>query len=308
MRWHYFLDNVQKFCRQRDLHLGRQDVLKVGCAATAILLEDCAPGAFDLQDHLDRVMRQGRKEMTTESLYADIDWDYIHNLTALHWVRILVTFIPQLAHLPKTVDLEFNSARMTKHRLPRNCKTVVQPLGTNAERETETQGMMRAMLDFEKQMGLDEPAMENLVITPRGDGTSIAAMWQIKKYLSAHPNHYKAFSNRVPPGPEIWHTRWTQLNSISSNCYSPAASKDPFSLSKSATAAGAKRPTDLKKVDFWPTSRSMMLFFEARVLDCWQYILFRFRERLSTDSFSEFSSKPTILLHILRAVMLHSQT
>ncbi|KAJ7327496.1 hypothetical protein DFH08DRAFT_710387 [Mycena albidolilacea] len=270
MRWHYVLDNVQKFCRQRDLRLGRQDVLKVGCAATAIFLEDCAPGAFDLQDHLDRVMKQGRKEMTTESLYTDIDWDYIHNLTALHWVRILVTFIPQLAHLRKTVELEFNSARMTKRRLPRNRKTVVQPLGTNAERETETQGMMRAMLDFEKQMGLDEPAMEKLIITPRGDGASIAAMWRIKKYLSAHPNHYKAFRNRVPPGPEIWHTRWTQLNSISSNCYGPAASKDPFSLSKSATAAGAKRPTDLKKVDFWPTSRSMTLFFEARVLDCWR--------------------------------------
>ncbi|KAJ7812439.1 hypothetical protein B0H14DRAFT_2377568 [Mycena olivaceomarginata] len=46
MRWQYVLDNVQKFCRQRDHHLGRQDILKVGCAATAILLEDCAPGAF----------------------------------------------------------------------------------------------------------------------------------------------------------------------------------------------------------------------------------------------------------------------
>jgi hypothetical protein len=52
MRWQYVLDNVQKFCRQRDHRLGRQDILEVGCAATAILLEDCAPGAFDLQDRL----------------------------------------------------------------------------------------------------------------------------------------------------------------------------------------------------------------------------------------------------------------
>lgn len=58
MRWQYVLDNAQQFCRQQDLHLGRQDVLKVGCAATAILLKDCAPGVFDLQDHLDRVMKQ----------------------------------------------------------------------------------------------------------------------------------------------------------------------------------------------------------------------------------------------------------
>jgi hypothetical protein len=280
MRWQYVLDNVQMLCRQRDHRLGRQDILKVGCAAPAILLEDCAPGAFDLQVHLDlvNVMKQERKEMTTESLYEAIDWDYIHELTALHWVRILVTFIPQLAPLQREVETAFNSEKMTKRRLPRNHKTVVQPLGTNAERETETQGMMRAMLDFEKQMGLDETAMEGLIITPRGDGASIAAMWRIKKYLSAHPSHYKAFHNRVPPGPEIWHTRWTQLNAISSNCYGPAAAKDPFALSKSATAAGAKRPTDLKKVDFWPTSRSMTLFFEARVLDCWRYVFLRLQE------------------------------
>ncbi|KAJ7733725.1 hypothetical protein DFH07DRAFT_780514 [Mycena maculata] len=248
MRWQYVLDNVQKFCRQRDLRLGRQDVLKVGCAATAILLEDCAPGAFDLQDHLGRVMQQKRKEMTTESLYADIDWDYIHELTALHWVRILVTFHPQLAHLCKAVEAAFNSDRMTKHRLCRR-QTVVQPLGTNSEREAETPGMMRAMLDFEGQMGLDEKAMEGLIITPRGDGASIAAMWRIKKYLSAHPSHYKAFRNRVPPGPEIWHTHWTKLNVITSNCYGAATATDPSALSKSSTAAGAKRPSDLKKYD-----------------------------------------------------------
>ncbi|KAJ7447560.1 hypothetical protein B0H11DRAFT_1878681 [Mycena galericulata] len=270
MRWQYVLDNVQQWCRQRDLRLGRQDVLKVGCAATAILLEDCAPGAFDLQDHLDRVMKQERKEMTTESLYDDIDWDYIHELTALHWVRILVTFIPQLAHLRKAVEAAFDSEKMTKFRLRRGRKAVVQGLMTNAERETETSGMMRAMLDFEGQMGLDEKAMENLIITPRGDGASIAAIWRIRKYLSAHPNHYKAFRNRVPPGPEIWHTRWTELNALASNFYGPASATDPSALSKSATAAGAKRPSDLKKVDFFPTSRSMTLFFEARVLDCWR--------------------------------------
>ncbi|KAK7059604.1 hypothetical protein R3P38DRAFT_2388527, partial [Favolaschia claudopus] len=237
--------------------------------------------AFNLQDHLDRVVKQERKDMTTESLYSDIDWDYIHELTALHWVRILVEFLPHLAFLRKQVEEIFHSERMTKRRLPPNRKTVVQPLGTNAERETETQGMMRAMLDFEAQMGLDEKAMEGLIITPRGDGASIAAMWRIKKYLSAHPSHYKAFRNRVPPGPEIWHTRWTQLNSISANCYGAASAQDPFALSKSATAVGAKRPSDLKKVDFWPISRSMTLFFEARVLDCWR--IFFGVEDLLTD-------------------------
>ncbi|KAJ7035827.1 hypothetical protein C8F04DRAFT_954455 [Mycena alexandri] len=149
---------------------------------------------FGFTDHLDRVMEQKRKKMTTESLYADIDW--IHRLTALHWVLILVTFIPQLAHLRTAVRAALKSPEMTKLRL-RLRKSVGQPLGTNGERETETQGMFRARLDFEAQMGLDEKAFEGLIITPRGDGASIAAMWRIKKYLSAHPNHYKAFRNRL---------------------------------------------------------------------------------------------------------------
>ncbi|KAJ7737519.1 hypothetical protein B0H16DRAFT_1325909 [Mycena metata] len=270
MYWQLVLDNVQEFCRQRDHRLGRQDVLKVGTAATAILLEDCAPGAFNLQDHVDRVMLQERRNMTIQSLHADIDWAYIQELTALHWVRILVYFIPQLAYLRPIVNAAFNLPRMRKHQLPKDRVTVMQPVGTNGEHSTETQGMMRALLDFLQQMGLDEEAMKGLIFMPRGDGASIAAIWRIKKFLAAHPEHYKAFRHVVPPGPEIWHTRWTKLNAISSNAYGPASATDPSSLSKSATAAGAKRPSNLKKVDFFPTSRSMILFFEARVLDCWR--------------------------------------
>ena len=52
----------------------------------------------------------------------------------------------------------------------------MQPLGTNAEKETETQGMMWAILDFENQMGLDDKSMEGLLFMIRGEGASIAAM------------------------------------------------------------------------------------------------------------------------------------
>ncbi|KAJ6527968.1 hypothetical protein DFH09DRAFT_1327907 [Mycena vulgaris] len=248
MYWQIVLDNVQQYCRQGDHRLGREDVLKFGTAATAILLQDCAPGAFNLQDHLDRVMKQERRQLTISSLYSDIDWPYIHELTALHWVRILVHFVPQLAYLRPDVAAAFNSERMTKRRLPKGRPSVMQQLMTNAERETETQGMMRSILDFEGQLGLDEKAMEDLIFIARGDGASVAAMWRIKKFLAAHPENYKAFRN----------------------LYGPASTTDPSSLSKSATAAGTKWPSNLKKVDFFPTSRRMILFFKARVLDCWR--------------------------------------
>ncbi|KAJ6562926.1 hypothetical protein B0H10DRAFT_2239795 [Mycena sp. CBHHK59/15] len=252
MYWQIVLDNIQQYCRQRDHRLGRQDVLKVGTAATAILLEDCAPGAFNLQDHLDRVMKQERRQLTIDALYADIDWKYIHELTALLWVRILVHFIPQLAYLRQDVAALFNSDAMTKHRLPKGRITVMQPVGTNAEHSTETQGMMRAMLDFEGQMGLDEQAMEGLIFMPRGDGASIAAIWRIKKYLSAHPEHYKAFRNRVPPGPEIFHTRWTQLNAMSNN------------------SGGGKAAVEPEESRLLSHITKHETIFEARVLDCWR--------------------------------------
>ncbi|KAJ6573689.1 hypothetical protein B0H10DRAFT_1963940 [Mycena sp. CBHHK59/15] len=51
----------------------------------------------------------------------------------------------------------FDSAKMTKHRLPKNRISVMQPVGTNAEKSTETQGMMRAMLDFEDSMAQHKP-------------------------------------------------------------------------------------------------------------------------------------------------------
>ncbi|KAJ7874602.1 hypothetical protein B0H13DRAFT_2669048 [Mycena leptocephala] len=117
----------------------REDIQEgIAAAATAILLEDCPPGAFDLQDYLDRVMSKERQYLTAESLWADIDLQYLHDLIALHWVRILVTFIPELAHLRKEVTNILKSEAMTKLRL-RQRKSIMQPVGTNAEHSTETQ-------------------------------------------------------------------------------------------------------------------------------------------------------------------------
>jgi hypothetical protein len=54
-------------------------------------------------------MRQERQDLTTESLWADIDLPYLQGLVALHCVRILVTFIPQLARLRKDITNLFKS-------------------------------------------------------------------------------------------------------------------------------------------------------------------------------------------------------
>ncbi|SJL18473.1 uncharacterized protein ARMOST_22062 [Armillaria ostoyae] len=90
------LDNIQEYCLAREAGIGYQSVLKVGTAATAVRLEDCAPSAFNLQDHLSCVIKKECAELTTATILSDIDWPHLRRVLALHWVRILAELIPEL--------------------------------------------------------------------------------------------------------------------------------------------------------------------------------------------------------------------
>ncbi|KAJ7503877.1 hypothetical protein B0H11DRAFT_1660298, partial [Mycena galericulata] len=142
------------------------------------------------------------------------------------------------------ISARFREAPIAKHRLQVS-KKVLQPLATNAEREVETQGMARAFLDFDQQMGVEPDKSDNILSWVRGDGASHATFMRLKKYLSTTENIYKSFRNVIST-PETWHTNATDRNSCATNHYGPAASKDPSSLSRTSNAANMKRPTDLK--------------------------------------------------------------
>ncbi|KAJ7308761.1 hypothetical protein DFH08DRAFT_927373 [Mycena albidolilacea] len=219
------LDNIQRYDRVFEQGLGRESQLKVGTACTAFRLENAKPGALRADDHIARVIAQERQKMTTESVLASIDWEHNYSVADLHFVRILADFIPHLNHLSTEISTRFRTTLAKRRVAP--VKTVLQPLGTNSEREVENKGMQSALLDFDKQM--------------------VAAT--------------------------TWHTKATDLNSCASNHFGPAASKDPSSLSHNSSATNMKRPTDLKKCDFYPTSRNLTMIWEARVLDCWRLIL-----------------------------------
>ena len=79
--------------------------------------------------------------MTVETLRVDIDWDHVRNSQMLHWVRVVVDYVPDLNFLSSEVSACFRSSPIAKHCICERRKTIVQPLGTNAEREIETQGM-----------------------------------------------------------------------------------------------------------------------------------------------------------------------
>ncbi|KAJ7829381.1 hypothetical protein B0H14DRAFT_3088117 [Mycena olivaceomarginata] len=260
------LDNVQEYVDVYEQGIGRQSQLKVGTAATWVGLQDCAPGAFDAADYYARIALKQRKGLTFASLFDDLDWEHIERVTNLHWVRVLVEFVPELKSLLPRINNMFRSDPIAKHRMradrPAN---FFQPLGTNSEHETETQGMERAVRDFETQLGMDPDADTGLLTWIRGDGALYANLLRLNKYCAP----LGKFKNKIMT-PEIWHTGATDLNSIAANHYGLATSSDPSSLSKSSNAAGFKRPSNIKSCDYYPTMRNFTLIWTAHVLDCWR--------------------------------------
>ncbi|KAJ6595270.1 hypothetical protein B0H10DRAFT_1803248, partial [Mycena sp. CBHHK59/15] len=161
-------------------------------------------------------------------------------------------------------------------RLRADRKKIVQALPTNAEREVENNAMQHAMHDFDTSSGIEPEKCDNILSWLRRDGASHATLLRLKKIPAASPNIYHSFRNRgksstltapnVISSPETWHTKVTHLNLCASYHYGPAAAKDPSSLSRSSNAANIKRPTDFRKCDFYPASRSMTMTWEAQVL------------------------------------------
>ncbi|KAF7371606.1 hypothetical protein MVEN_00016000 [Mycena venus] len=246
-------DNVQQYERVFEHGLGKENVLKHGTACTAFGFDDCKPGAFYAAYHIARVIKQERQTMTVENIYSSIDWEHMDNVSDLHFVRVLVDFSP--------------------HLNPLSCQVLLDsPLSTNGEQQMENKGYQAGYRDFDKQMGIEPEKSDNLLSWNRADGGGHGMLMRQKMIQVTTKDIYTSYRNAIST-PETWHTKSTKLNSAASNHYGPAASPDPSSLSHSSNAANMKRPSDLKKCDFYPTSRSMTLIWEARVLDCWRLVL-----------------------------------
>ncbi|KAJ7162019.1 hypothetical protein C8R46DRAFT_1282301 [Mycena filopes] len=169
------VDNAQEYCEVYEQGIGRQSQLKVGTAGTWVRLYDCAPGAFHAKPYYDKVAQQERREVTTDKIFDDIDWDNMRAITVLHWARTLIEFVPALQHLLPEVNRKFRED-YAKRRMRADRKTTCQPFGTNSERSTETQGMHRAIQDFDNQAGIDSAEPGDLLLWIRGDGASFAAV------------------------------------------------------------------------------------------------------------------------------------
>ncbi|KAJ7811696.1 hypothetical protein B0H14DRAFT_3479507 [Mycena olivaceomarginata] len=242
--WGKILDNCQQYSPVWEHGIGR---------------------AFNADDHIVCILQEERQNMTTDGLLDSIDWDHVNGVMHLHYVRILVEFVPVLQPLSKEITALFRN-KYAIHRIPDRGMTELQPLGMNSEHSTETQGMSRAHIDFDQRMGIEPEKSKNILDWIRGDGASFTTLKRLQKYELTTLDIYKSCRNVITT-PETWHTKATELNACASNHYGPAVSKDLSALSRSSHTTNMKRPTDLKKCDFYPPSRSMTLIWEAQLLD-----------------------------------------
>ncbi|THU99818.1 hypothetical protein K435DRAFT_794635 [Dendrothele bispora CBS 962.96] len=243
------------------------DVKRISCLM--------APGAFDLKDRFLRILRNDRSELTVEKIYDNINWNHISAIQELHVLRVLLQFVPSLNSLEKHVTESFRTTYAI-HRMREGRKTKLVPLGTNSEHEIETEGMKCAIHDFLSQSGWQPEYSSKFIAWFGGDGRSVLAMDRAKKYLAQHydpddpESDYKILHNLLPTI-GLWHTQSTNQNTIAENHFGPAVTDDPSALSRSASCAGFKRPTNFKDCgNYYPLSHCMKTIWETRVLDCWR--------------------------------------
>lgn len=268
-RW-LVLDNLQAYARRRDQRIGNANKMITGTGATVIEMEDCTPGAFDV-DELDKKMKDlGRRELSVEAILEDIDWAHLESVSSLHFTDILVQFVPTLAVYRKQMPKCFKE--VAKHQINPTRRSKVQPLGTNSANEVSTQGMNEALADFFEQMGLTNETYSERLQFVSGDGKSFEAIGKLKKYLSSQDGNFESLGFVIEVL-EIWHTKWHDLSRICASQWGPSGSNDPSTLSYLAKALNSPIPSDLKKVDFYPNARLIDVAVRAHILQCWEYVI-----------------------------------
>jgi len=263
------LDNVQQYIRQRDLRIGRENKMQIGIAATYFEIEGFVPGADNLDDKRRRIGENKRKDLTVEQVLGWIDHKHLETVGILHWLKNLCDFVPELAHHKSYISILFRT-RAAKHRLPVRA-TKVHPLATSGKNEVVITELKDALLDFFAQIGQTRDDHLRRLIMVGGDGLTYEKIHLLKKYMQYHEHEFESFE-LIEPELEIWHTESTDLSRIFETHWGRPLSVDPSTLGHSARKIGRQAPSNLKKVDYYPSAQLGNLILDVRMLDCWRYV------------------------------------
>ncbi|KAF8174176.1 hypothetical protein K438DRAFT_1610046, partial [Mycena galopus ATCC 62051] len=268
------LDNIQQYQIVREHGLCKQSQLMTGTAATAILLDNCAPGAFDLRTYHECVIRNERATLTVDALLEDIQFDHLHQVFTLHVVRILCKHVPSLETLLPLISQRLRSHPLALYLLPADRPpTRIVPLGANSRAEMETHEMKEAQQDFDRQVGYTPANVcaADVLIWNAGDGGSVLSGGRVARHLlppGISLDAYESFENRLwTPG--LFHVQLHMINAVAENHFGPATASDPSTLSRAASLASLYRPTKPSSCDYFPATRTMNTICEAQFLDIW---------------------------------------
>ena len=253
-------DNVQAFAKQWEMRIGRESVMRVGMAGTAVELVGFNRQAVDLGKRR-QLINEGkpRKLSLTAGDFIDL-LNKPHNRTigALHWLQILTTYVPQLEPYKRYVREKFRTEPAASIRLDNDgvCRTAVHPLATSAKNETSSTDLRDGLVDFLEQIGQTPDNHHPRINFVGGDGLTFEQLKNLKRLAQWQDELFKNFEI-IQPYLQLWHTEWTDLSRLFVAHFGEDGSHDPSTIGHNSAKINFKRPANLAKVDYYPGSHHL---------------------------------------------------
>jgi hypothetical protein len=266
-------DNVQTYAKQWEMRIGRENVMRVGMAGTAVELVDFDQRAVDLFKRR-QLINEGRPKkmlLKADDLIDLLDKTHNRTVGALHWLQILTTYVPQLEPYKSYVRGKFHTEPPASMRLDRDGvrRTIVHPLATSAKNETSSTDLRDGLVDFLEQIGQTPDDHHPRIILVGGDGLTFEQLGNLKQTMQCQDEPFKNFEI-IQPYLQLWHTEWTDLCRLFALHFGEVGSQDPSTIGHSSAKINFKRPANLAKVDYYPGSHHVYRVLDARILDCWR--------------------------------------
>ncbi|CUA68631.1 putative protein L294 [Acanthamoeba polyphaga mimivirus] [Rhizoctonia solani] len=263
----YFMlifDNVNKYHNvSRNQTVGQKNQMKNGTAATAVVLEDVPPDAFNPKPYHENIDKNARQELTTSALFGDIDNEHLSQVGAGMIMRILLAYIPSLSReLHEKVEEKFKTD-YAKHRL-RLRRSITFSFGTSSIEENTARGVSDVTHDLVgTQMEMKPSWFEYLLIMIGGDQLSIDRLHKAKRCKSAEQSVYESRS-WILPIIQLWHMKLAYLRSIFRVHWFDTVRTHLLGLHHGAEALG--RQVNPAVNDFYACHNVVKTVFEAMVL------------------------------------------
>jgi hypothetical protein len=153
-----------------------------GLAGTAVEIAGVTPEAFDLKELVWHQALLERRQLNTDMIIQDTDWDHLEQVVTVEILHTLVQFVPVLSMYQQDL-MEISTTSLQKNPIP-TCRSKIFPLTTNSCDEMHVQEMKQGVLDFiTTQLGVSKENLGNWLWVFSGDGKTFDQLLKLKKYL-----------------------------------------------------------------------------------------------------------------------------